>query len=153
MARTNAASLETGYAWKLRLRDLATLLVQPQLQVTYNDYHADDLVEENGTQVTTGAAGGISSRLGVRMMGEVRSKDHVVQPFMSAHWLRESCNSSVWMDEMRTEGAVPKDRYDPRGGAMLQLGTGWSAWSDLGLQRDGGRFRSASAQLGLKASW
>ncbi|WP_256777335.1 MULTISPECIES: autotransporter outer membrane beta-barrel domain-containing protein [unclassified Stenotrophomonas] len=152
-ARTHAASLEAGYAWKLRLRDSAMLLVQPQLQLTYADYRAERLVEHNGTQVATGAAGGLSSRLGVRVMGDVRNEDRRVQPFVSAHWLRDSSRNSVWMDDTRIEGAVPKNRYELRGGAMLQLGTRWSAWADLGLQRGDNAYRSVSAQMGLKARW
>lgn len=152
-ARTNAASLETGYAWKLRVRDSATLLVQPQLQLTYTDYRTDRITEHNGTQVGAGSAGGLSSRLGVRVMGDVRDEDRRVQPFVSAHWLRESGRNSVWMDDALIDGAAPKNRYELRGGAMLQLGTRWSAWGELGLQRGDGGYRSASAQMGLKANW
>ncbi|WP_256777334.1 MULTISPECIES: autotransporter outer membrane beta-barrel domain-containing protein [unclassified Stenotrophomonas] len=152
-ARTDAATLEAGYAWKRRVRDSATLLVQPQLQLTYTDYRADDLVEHNGTQVAPGAGGRVSSRLGLRMTGDVRSVDHVVQPFVSAHWLRASGSNSIWMDHTRIDGAVPKNRYELRGGAMLQLGMRWSAWGDLGVQRGDGAYRSVSVQMGLRSTW
>lgn len=152
-AQTQAASLETGYTWALRTRGGAQLMVQPQLQVIHTDYRADRLTELNGTQVTSAAAGGLSSRMGIRLSGDVRREDRRVQPFIAAHWLHESGGNRVWMDDALIEGAVAKNRYEVRGGAMLQLGTRWSAWGDLGLQRGDGGYRSASAQLGLKASW
>ncbi len=151
--RTHAASLETGYAWKRRVRDSATLLVQPQLQLTYTHYRAERLVEHNGTEVATAASGGLSSRLGVRVMGDVRDDDRHVQPFVSAHWLRDSGSNSVWMDDTWINGAVPKKRHEVRGGAILQLGTRWSAWGDLRLQRGDNNYRSVSAQMGIKAGW
>jgi autotransporter family porin len=152
-ARTHAASLETGYAWQLRVRDASTLRVQPQLQMTYTDYRADRLVEHNGTQVASGGAGGLSSRLGIRVMGDVRGTDHRVQPFVSAHWLHDTGRNRVWMDDTRIDGGQPRHRYELRGGATLQLGTRWSAWGDLGLQRGDDRYRSASAQMGVRARW
>lgn len=152
-AQTQAASLETGYTWALRTRSGARLMVQPQLQVLHTDYRADRLTEINGTRVATAAAGGLSSRMGIRLSGDVRSEDRRVQPFIAAHWLREGGGNRIWMDDALIEGAVAKNRYEVRGGALLQLGTRWSAWGDLGLQRGDGGYRSASAQLGLKASW
>ncbi|MFG6110578.1 autotransporter outer membrane beta-barrel domain-containing protein [Stenotrophomonas nematodicola] len=152
-ARSTAASLETGYAWSLRLGDTATLQVQPQLQLSYTDYRADRVVEHNGTQVAADAAGGLSSRLGMRVTGAVRTEERHVQPFVSAHWLRASGRNRVWLDDSRIEGAVPATRYELRGGAVLQLGTRWSAWGDLGLQRGDNAYRSVSAQMGLNARW
>jgi len=152
-ARSTAASLETGYAWSLRLGDAATLQVQPQLQLSYTDYRADRVVEHNGTQVAADAAGGLSSRLGMRVTGAVRTEERHVQPFVSAHWLRASGRNRVWLDDSRIEGAVPATRYELRGGAVLQLGTRWSAWGDLGLQRGDNAYRSVSAQMGLNARW
>jgi len=149
-ARTTAASLETGYAWALQIRGAARLLVQPQLQLTYTDYRADRLVEHSGTQVASGGAGGLSSRVGIRVAGDVVTDTHRVQPFVSAHWLREGGHNRVWMDDTVVAGAVPHNRYELRGGATLRLGTRWSAWGDLGLQRG---YRGATAQLGLKAGW
>jgi len=152
-ARTNAASMETGYAWALRLRGDTRLLVQPQLQLTYATYNADDVTESNGTHVATGAAGGLSSRLGVKVSGDVRSADRRVQPYVSANWLRDGGKNQVWMDDAPIKGAAAKNRFEVRGGAKLQLGDRWSAWGDLGLQRGDGGYRTVSAQLGLKASW
>jgi autotransporter family porin len=152
-ARANAASMETGYAWALRLRGDTKLLVQPQLQLTYTNYHANDVAESNGTSVATGAAGGLSSRLGVKVSGDVRSADRRVQPYVSANWLRDGGKNQVWMDDAPIEGAAAKNRYEVRGGAALQLGDRWSAWGDLGLQRGDGGYRTVGAQLGLKASW
>lgn len=152
-AQTHAASLETGYAWALRTRGGTRLLAQPQLQVTYTDYRADRLTEHNGTQVAVGTAGGLSSRLGIRLSGDMCSEGRRVQPFIAVHWLHENGGNRIWMDDTLIEGAVAKNRYELRGGAMLQLGARWSAWGDLGLQRGDGGYRSAAAQLGLKANW
>ena len=44
---------------------------------------------------------------------------------------------------------LPRDRYDLRAGAQLQLGERWRAWGDLGVARAADGFRDVSAQLGL----
>jgi autotransporter family porin len=152
-ARTNTASLEAGYGWTLRMHDRATLRLQPQLQLTHLHYRADRVVEHSGTQVSSGGAGGLSSRLGVRVMGHVRGKDQAVQPFVSAHWLHAPRGNSVWMDDTKIDGAVPKHRYELRSGAMLALGARWTAWGDMALQRGAGNYRSVAGQMGMRANW
>jgi hypothetical protein len=48
---------------------------------------------------------------------------------------------------------VPKHRYELRSGAMLALGTRWTAWGDMALQRGAADYRSVAGQMGISAHW
>ena len=48
---------------------------------------------------------------------------------------------------------LPKDRYEAKAGASLQLGQRWTAWGDMGLQKGQGGYRDVAGQIGLRASW
>ncbi|MET0891588.1 MAG: autotransporter outer membrane beta-barrel domain-containing protein, partial [Stenotrophomonas maltophilia] len=60
---------------------------------------------------------------------------------------------SLRFDGERLAGGLPQDRYEAKAGASLQLGTRWSAWGDLGLQRGDSGYKDVSGQIGLRSSW
>lgn len=149
-----SASIEAGYSFKVLSSASTTMFVEPQLQLSYTNYGADHHVEENGTVIDGSDAGGLTSRVGVRVFGHANANQgNRIQPFVSVNWIHGADDNSLRFDSERMEGGLPKDRYEAKLGAQLQLGQRWTAWGDLGLQRGDDGYRSASAQVGLKASW
>ena len=98
----------------------------------WTDYDSDRLTERNGTVVVTDQAGGLATRLGVRLYGHATAAGNRVQPFLAANWLREAGDNSVRFDGERLQGGVPENRYELKAGAQLTLGANWAAWGDLG---------------------
>lgn len=153
-SRAASASLEAGYTVKMVDGARTTVFVEPQLQLGYTCFNAGDHVEANGTVVTDGDAGGLGSRMGVRVFGHaVTEAGNRVQPFVAVNWLRESHGNSLRLDGERVSGGPPQDRYEAKAGVSLQLAARWTAWADLGLQRGDGGYRDLIGQVGLRSAW
>lgn len=76
-----------------------------------------------------------------------------MQPFVAANWYHQSKISSVAFDGEALEGGIPKDRYELKVGAQLQLGSGWTGWGHLSGQSGNDGYRDIGGQAGLKYSW
>lgn len=148
------ASVEAGYSFKVLDSATTAMFVEPQLQLSYTDFGADRHVETNGTVIDGSDAGGLTSRVGVRLFGHANSDiGNRVQPFVAVNWIHGADDNSLRFDGERLEGGLPKDRYEAKAGASLQLGQRWTAWGDMGLQKGQGGYRDVAGQIGLRASW
>ncbi|NYF35008.1 autotransporter outer membrane beta-barrel domain-containing protein [Stenotrophomonas sp. JAI102] len=148
------ASVEAGYSFKLLDSSSTAMFLEPQLQLSYTDFSADHHVETNGTVIDGSDAGGLTSRVGVRLFGHANSDiGNRVQPFVAVNWIHGADDNSLRFDGDRLEGGLPKDRYEAKAGASLQLGQRWTAWGDMGLQKGQGGYRDVAGQIGLRASW
>ncbi len=152
-ATTRAASLEAGYSWTLVNRERSAWFIQPQVQLTYTDYEGDTLQEANGTIVQDGRAGGLESRVGVRLFGHDNATGNRVQPFFAVNWLRGDHGNSLLFDGERISATLPTNRYEAQAGAQLKLGLKWSAWGDMRVQRGDGGYKQVAGQIGLRRAW
>jgi len=152
-ATTRAASIEAGYAWALGASERGSWYLQPQAQLTYTDYKGDTLQEANGTVVEDDRAGGLESRVGVRLFGNDGSTGNRVQPFFAVNWLYTERGDAMRFDGERLDARLPTNRYEAQAGAQLRLGQNWSAWGDLRVQRGDSGYKDAGAQLGLRRAW
>ena len=152
-ATTRAASLEAGYSWTLVNRERGAWFIQPQVQLTYTDYKGDTLQEANGTVVQDGRAGGLESRVGVRLFGHDNATGNRVQPFFAVNWLRGDHGNSLLFDGERISATLPTNRYEAQAGAQLKLGLKWSAWGDMRVQRGDGGYKEVAGQIGLRRAW
>ncbi|MFN4161018.1 MAG: autotransporter outer membrane beta-barrel domain-containing protein, partial [Stenotrophomonas sp.] len=150
---TRAASLEAGYSWALISRERSAWFIQPQVQLTYTDYKGDTLQETNGTIVQDGRAGGLESRVGVRLFGHDNATGNRVQPFFAVNWLRGDHGNSLLFDGERISATLPTNRYEAQAGAQLKLGLKWSAWGDMRVQRGDGGYKEVAGQIGLRRAW
>ncbi|WP_282258005.1 autotransporter outer membrane beta-barrel domain-containing protein [Stenotrophomonas sp. PS02301] len=154
-SRALTASVEAGYAFKVREGANSALYVEPQAQVTWTDFSMDTHLEGNGTQVRSVDAGGLQSRLGVRAYGhDTAAGGNRVQPFVGVNWIRaRGEGNSLALNETYVAGGQPRDTYEAKAGAQLQLGGGWTGWGELSTTRGKGDYTNYGAQLGVKHSW
>ncbi len=154
-SRALTASVEAGYAFKVREGANSALYVEPQAQVTWTDFSMDTHLEGNGTQVRSVDAGGLQSRLGVRVYGhDTAAGGNRVQPFVGVNWIRaRGEGNSLALNETYVAGGRPRDTYEAKAGAQLQLGGGWTGWGELSTTRGKGDYTNYGAQLGVKHSW
>ena len=152
-ATTRAASLEAGYGFALSATERRALYLQPQVQVTYTDYKGDTVQEANGTMVQDDRAGGLESRVGLRLFGQDLTTANRMQPFFAVNWLYSERGDAMRFDGQRLEAQLPTNRYEAQAGAQLRLGERWSAWGDLRVQRGDSGYRDAGAQIGLRRAW
>jgi autotransporter family porin len=150
-AHTLAGSLEAGYSWNVFANETSRIYVQPQVQVTATHYDSDDHQETNGTEVKSDEAGGVTTRTGVRVYGQVGLDNGVkVQPFTTVNWYHNSQDNAVAFNDSVMQGGDPKNRYELKTGAQLVLGKHWSTWGQVGVQSGEDDYRDVSAQVGLK---
>jgi len=153
-SKASGASVEAGYGFQVADGERLALFVEPQAQLRYTAFKADNHIETNGTVIDGSDAGGLTSRLGVRVFGHANTQaGNRVQPFIAVNWIHTSGDNSLRVDGERIGGGLPQDRYEAKAGMQLQLGSRWTAWGDLGWQRGNGGYRAVSAQLGMRASW
>lgn len=153
-SRTTLASVEAGYSIPLLDSAGTAMFIEPQLQLTYADWHAGRHVEANGTLIDGSRRAGLTSRMGLRLFGHANTSiGNRVQPFVALNWLHGRDDNNLRFNGERLQGGLPRDRYEAGAGAQLQLGRRWTGWGTLALQRGNSGYRQTAAQLGLRAAW
>ncbi|MGJ7562234.1 autotransporter outer membrane beta-barrel domain-containing protein [Variovorax sp. GB1R11] len=142
---------EIGYAMKLGLTEW---VVEPQAQLAYVKYGANDISEPNGTRVSGGRGSGSISRLGLRTHRTwIRDDGRKIQPYITVNWWRDSLSNAAAFNEVSLGNLYPKDRYEAKLGLNADLGTGWTGWGILGYQWGSQRYRTTTLSLGAKYTW
>lgn len=156
-SRSTTASVETGYAFNVHRGSASAMYLEPQAQVIWSDYRMDGghHVETNGTQVRESNAGGVRTRVGVRLFGHTTMEGiNRVQPFAAVNWLRNHGGANaVWMDDIKLQGAAPRDVYEAKAGVQLQLSGALTAWGEISAGRGAKDYRSYGGLLGVKYAW
>ena len=147
-------SLEGGWTFALPAGEKLALFVEPQAQLIYSDYSADDHVEANGTSVASSQSGQLTSRLGVRVFGHAGENSfHLVQPFLLLNWWHNDKDNTVHLGADKVTLALPRDRYEAKLGVQAQLGAGWTGWANAVYAAGGDDYRDVGGQLGLSYRW
>lgn len=152
-ARTSTASLEAGYTLALGDGSRTAWALQPQLQVLYTDYRSDSVAEANGTRIDGADASGLSTRVGLQLQGHAVGAWNRVQPFLAVNWLHDASDNALHFDGETLQAGIPKDRYEVKAGAQLQLGASWAAWGDMAVQNGSEGYRDVAGQIGLRRVW
>lgn len=153
-SRVRTASVEAGYSFKMHEGERAGVYIEPQAQVIHSDFSSDDVHEQNGTLVQSRNAGGTTTRLGARLYTRPLNSEHNrVQPFVAVNWWSGGNAATIAMDGENLSRDLPKDTYEVKAGAQLELGKGWSGFGQLSHQSGSGGFRDVGAQVGVKLSW
>ncbi len=148
-----SASIEAGYAIALLSNDKSALYLQPQAQVIYTGYEADQHVESNGSLFTSEDAGGLTTRVGARLLGNAVAAINRVQPFLEVNWWHAGEGDSITLGGQRVDWDLPQDVYEAKLGAQIELGGQWSGWGHVASQSGAGEFRSVDGQVGLMRRW
>lgn len=149
-----SASIEAGYAIPLLANEKTQLFVQPQAQVIYTGYKADQHVESNGALFTSEDAGGLTTRLGARVYGNAAGAGiNRVQPFLELNWWHAGEGDSITLGGQRIDWDLPQDVYETKLGAQVELGGQWNGWGNIGFQSGAGDFHTVDGQVGLMRRW
>ncbi len=153
-SRTLTASVEGGWAIPVSYTDDGDVLVEPQLQLIYTNYRADDHRERNGTLVQGRNGGGLTTRLGVRLY-HAPDPDTAPTwlPYAEVNWWHNADQNAIAFDnDLVTQGG-PGNRGEVKAGVQAQLGKRWRVWGDVALQRGGDGYKSIAGLLGARYMW
>lgn len=140
-------SIEAGYDLPL-----GALTIQPQLQALYTQYSQGDHKESNGTRIKSQDSGGVTTRLGARLYGDLGT-DTVTQPYVEVNWWHGGSDNSVKMDSETVNQSIPESRYEAKVGAQVKVNKSWSLWINTGVETGKDNYSSVQGQLGGKYSW
>lgn len=153
-SRSWTGSIEAGYPVPLVQGEQRSLLLQPQVQLIHARYSADRVVERNGTVVETRRAGGPTVRVGTRLYSQPNGgRQAGVQPFMAINWWSGGNGSIIAVDGESLRRDPPKNIYEVKLGAQLNLSGQWRGSGQIGHQSAAQGYRDTSLQLTLARDW
>lgn len=147
-------SVEGGYAFVASDGANRQLIVEPQAQVAYNSYSADDYREaETNTRIHGGDADGVVGRIGARVYSRSKLNDNGVQPFVEANWRYNSAKNSLKFNGDTLSEDTPNSTYELKVGLQGEVAKGWQVWGHVGGQWGDHGYNSYEGTIGVKKSF
>lgn len=141
-------STETGYKFAAINHNKYQLIIEPQLQIAYNNYKANNHTEKAGTRVTNSDATGIITRVGTRIYP--RSSTSTLQPFVEFNWWHNSAKNTLNFNSKRVSDGTPNSRYEAKIGLQGEIAKNWQIWGHFGTQLGRNKYSSYEGMLGIK---
>ncbi len=150
-----AASLEAGYSFPIYSSGNTRMYIEPQGQVIVSDYRADNHTEQNGTVVSGQSGTSVTTRLGVRLHGDVLDDAGMKQmrPFAEVNWWHGPGSQSVMFDGVTVRDGLPANRIEGKVGLQGNLTKAVSVWGAVGFEAGANDYTAGKAQVGIKYSW
>ncbi|WP_159834166.1 autotransporter outer membrane beta-barrel domain-containing protein [Burkholderia sp. 8Y] len=153
-SRVWSGSVEGGWPLPLVQTSTGPVLLEPQLQVVYTNYHADDHTESSGTEVSTANGGNWTTRLGMRLFHAPGSAAAPAwMPFLEVNWLHDTRVASAAFNGFNVSQDGPKNRIEAKIGAQGSIGRQWRVWGNLGYQQGAGSYHAYEGLLGARYVW
>ncbi|EAS0133158.1 fibronectin-binding autotransporter adhesin ShdA [Salmonella enterica] len=150
----NAVSLETGYRYDIALNNGNTVSLTPQAQVVWQNYSADSVKDNYGTQIDGQDGDSWTTRLGLRVDGKLyKGSRTVIQPFAEANWLHTSDDVSVSFDDATVKQDLPANRAELKVGLQADIDKQWSVRAQVAGQTGSNDFGDLNGSLNLRYNW
>lgn len=145
-----AISGETGYAFPLR----GGWVAEPQAQLVYVKYGADDVTEPNGTRITGADSSGVVTRVGARLHRTfLRVDGRKIQPYATLNWWHPDIDSNISFNRLPLGSLYPSNRYELKLGINADIGKRWSGWANVAGAWGAQSFYQYALRAGVKYAW
>lgn len=154
-SRAMTTSIESGYSFKLSDTPTVRFYLEPQAQLIYSDYRADDHTLAGGSQITDLSGDGITTRLGVRL-NEVRLDDKgqaMMQPFVELNWWHGPSSQTMRVDQLPVSEKLPANRGEFKFGVKGDIRKDVSITGSLGVDTNLSSYTAGSAMIGASYRW
>jgi outer membrane autotransporter protein len=154
-----AASLETGYSFPIYEnqgeKGGTRMFIEPQAQVIVSNYSAGDHTEQNGTVVSGQSGSSVTTRVGVRLHGNVQDDAGMKQmrPFAEVNWWHGPGSQSIAFDGITVNDGLPSNRLEGKVGLQGNVTQHVSVWGSVGFEAGAHDYTAGKAQVGMKYSW
>ncbi|CAB3729785.1 hypothetical protein LMG24238_05618 [Paraburkholderia sediminicola] len=151
---TVTGSLEGGYSIPVYQRGDTRVFVEPQAQVIYSHYSADEHAAPAGL-IGGQSDNSVLTRLGVRLHGTtpVGNGGAQLRPFVEANWWHGPTSQSVTVDGNAFNLAMPANRMELKTGLQGQVTKNLSVTGTVGVETNLGGYSVVKGQLAAKYSW
>ncbi len=146
-------SVEGGYALIARENETRQWIIEPQAQLAYTKFSADNHREANGTWVNNSDANGFIGRLGARFYSRSKQGDNGVQPFVEANAWYSDAKNSLDFNGVQISDGTPDTRYELKLGAQGEIRRNWQLWGHVGGQWGKDNYDRYEAMVGVKYSF
>jgi outer membrane autotransporter protein len=150
-----SVSLEGGYSFPFLKRENTRMFVELEAQVIASRYSANDHTEANGTVVSGQSGNNLTTRVGVRMHGNIDNDNRMkqIRPFAEVNWWHGPRSQSIAFDGIVTSDPLPADRIEAKAGVHVDVSTSLNVWISVGFGAGGRNYAAGTAQGGIKYSW
>lgn len=143
-------SIEGGYALIASDSNTRQWIIEPQAQLAYNGYRADNHNESNGTRITGSDADGLISRIGARFYSRSKLNDNGIQPFIETNWWYSDAQNALTFEGIQMSGDTPDSRYELKAGLQGEIAKGWQMWGHIGGQWGERQYSRYEGMFGVK---
>ena len=144
-------SVEGGYAFIANDGEKRQWMIEPQAQLAYNSYSADDHYERTtNTWVRDGNSDGVIGRLGARMYSRSKLGDNGLQPFVEANWWYNSGKYDLSFNGAKVNDDTPDSTFELKAGLQGQIAKGWQLWGHVGGRWGENSYSSYEGMVGVK---
>ena len=145
--------LEAGYRFDAGRVGSMALQLQPQLQLTHTARTVQAHVEDNGTVAKHSDGPGMSTRLGVRLQGDLAATYAHIKPYLEINAHHHGDADGIRFDGEALEAVEPRTRTTLAVGGQAQFGGGLAAWGEVDLGRGGEGYRELGGRVGVSYRW
>lgn len=146
-------ALEAGYRFRAGRIGHSTWHLQPQVQITQIRAAMGAHVEDNGTVVEQIADSGLSTRLGLRLEGDVATVRAHLKPYVEFNAHHRTETEGLRFDGEVLDAVGPQMWTTLAVGGQAQFGGGLAAWGEIDLGRGGAGYRELGASVGISYRW
>lgn len=145
-------SLESGHASTVKPFEQWRWMIEPQAQVSYAHYSADNITDKNGMKVGNDDANGVSTRLGVRTYLQPTAPNDKAkfQPFLTVNWLWTDADNSMDFNGSTFSSDLPKNRFEAKLGLQTEVRQDLHIYGQISGQVGENNYSHKAAQLGLR---
>ena len=145
-------SIEGGYAFQIARQGQRQWLLEPQAQLLYSDYDADQVRTDSGVRIDNNTSSGITSRLGARLSSRSTELGAIL-PFVEANWWHGRADNRVGFDGDTFKADTPKDRAELKAGLQGDIAKGWQVWGHVGGQWGDDGYHRYEGMVSIKHSF
>lgn len=149
-AKSWTASIELGYGWPISQTQNHQLILEPQAQLFYTHYRADNFAEQNGTAIRHTNGGKISGRIGARLSGRPIDNLSTLQPFVELNWYSKRQANGVAFNDKEFTLDTPKNQIELKTGLQGTIAKNWQVWGQVGGSWGKNSYKSYQGTVGVK---
>ena len=139
-------SVQGGYPMQVT----ENIMFEPQAQLTYVSYNANDYHDTEGNHVSQSMKGHVAGRIGAY----VYSVDQDIQPYMGVNvWYDTTRNSETYNYNQNVRSQRRGIIYDFRVGVRSQVAEQWNVWGELGARQGRNHYQDWGGAIGIRYEW
>lgn len=143
-------SIEGGYAFVAGESETRQWMIEPQAQLAYNSYSADDHRDAYGVWIRDGDADGVITRLGARFYSRSKLERNAIQPFIETNWWYNSAKNSLRFDDIIASDDTPASTYELKAGLQGEIASNWQMWGHIGGRWGNNSYSRYEGMIGVK---